>query len=53
MQLRPEMRFLELAHGEDERIPVDARELGTGAIRRLLERLGERPPRAAGAQSGR
>jgi acetylornithine deacetylase/succinyl-diaminopimelate desuccinylase-like protein len=52
MQLPPEMRFLELVHGKDERIPVDALEFGTSAIRRLLERLGERTPPAADARSG-
>ncbi len=52
MQLPPEMRFLELVHGKDERIPVDALEFGTSAIRRLLERLGERTPPASGTRSG-
>jgi acetylornithine deacetylase/succinyl-diaminopimelate desuccinylase-like protein len=52
MQLPPEMRFLELVHGKDERIPVDALDFGTSAIRRLLERLGERTPPAADARSG-
>ena len=40
MQLPPEMRFRELIHAEDERIPVQSLEFGTGAIRRLLERFG-------------
>jgi acetylornithine deacetylase/succinyl-diaminopimelate desuccinylase-like protein len=40
MQLPQEMRFMELVHAEDERIPVDAMEFGTSAIRRLLERFG-------------
>ncbi len=39
MQLPREMRFMELVHAEDERIPVDALEFGTTAIWRLLERL--------------
>ena len=37
MQLPQEMRFMELIHAEDERIPVDSVEFGTHAIRRLLE----------------
>jgi acetylornithine deacetylase/succinyl-diaminopimelate desuccinylase-like protein len=41
MQLPGEMRFMELVHAEDERIPVDALEFGTTAICRLLERFGE------------
>jgi acetylornithine deacetylase/succinyl-diaminopimelate desuccinylase-like protein len=41
MQLPAEMRFMELVHAEDERIPVDALEFGTTAICRLLERFGE------------
>jgi acetylornithine deacetylase/succinyl-diaminopimelate desuccinylase-like protein len=41
MQLPPEMRFMELIHAEDERIPVDTMEFGTSAIHRLLERFGE------------
>jgi acetylornithine deacetylase/succinyl-diaminopimelate desuccinylase-like protein len=40
MQLPPEMRFMELVHAEDERIPLESMEFGTAAIRRLLERLG-------------
>jgi acetylornithine deacetylase/succinyl-diaminopimelate desuccinylase-like protein len=43
MQLPAEMRFMELVHAEDERIPVDALEFGTTAICRLLERFGEAP----------
>ncbi len=39
MQLPQELRFMELVHAEDERIPVDALEFGTSAIRRLLERV--------------
>jgi len=44
MQLPAEMRFMELVHAEDERIPVDAVEFGTTAICRLLERFGEAAP---------
>jgi acetylornithine deacetylase/succinyl-diaminopimelate desuccinylase-like protein len=44
MQLPAEMRFMELVHAEDERIPVDALEFGTTAIRRLLERFGDAAP---------
>ena len=47
MQLPEEMRFMELVHAEDERIPVDAVEFGTSAICRLLERFGQ----AAGSAS--
>ena len=39
MQLPPELRFTELVHAPDERIPVEALEFGTTAIRRVLERL--------------
>ncbi|MDP8968314.1 MAG: M20/M25/M40 family metallo-hydrolase [Actinomycetota bacterium] len=41
MQLPQEMRFMELVHAEDERIPVETIEFGTSAIRRLLERFGQ------------
>ena len=41
MQLPEEMRFMELVHAADERIPVDSLEFGTTAIRRLLERFGD------------
>jgi acetylornithine deacetylase/succinyl-diaminopimelate desuccinylase-like protein len=41
MQLPHEMRFMELVHAEDERIPVGALEFGTSAIGRLLERVGD------------
>ena len=41
MQLPPEMRFTELIHAEDERIPVESLEFGTTALRRLLERFGQ------------
>jgi acetylornithine deacetylase/succinyl-diaminopimelate desuccinylase-like protein len=44
MQLPKEMRFMELIHAEDERIPVDSVEFGTTAIRRLLERFGQANP---------
>jgi acetylornithine deacetylase/succinyl-diaminopimelate desuccinylase-like protein len=40
MQLPSELRFMDLIHSEDERIPVESMEFGTTAIRRLLERLG-------------
>jgi acetylornithine deacetylase/succinyl-diaminopimelate desuccinylase-like protein len=49
MQLPEEMRFMELVHAQDERIPVDAVEFGTRAIRRLLERFEQAGPAAAGA----
>lgn len=41
MQLPPEMRFMQLIHAEDERIPPEAIEFGTTAIRRLLERFAQ------------
>jgi hypothetical protein len=44
MQLPKEMRFMELIHAEDERIPVDSLEFGTTAIHRLLERFGQTTP---------
>jgi acetylornithine deacetylase/succinyl-diaminopimelate desuccinylase-like protein len=43
MQLPEEMRFMELIHAEDERIPIDALEFGTRAIQRLLERMDKVP----------
>jgi acetylornithine deacetylase/succinyl-diaminopimelate desuccinylase-like protein len=49
MQLPEEMRFMELVHAEDERIPLDAVEFGTRAIRRLLERFGQAMPATARA----
>jgi acetylornithine deacetylase/succinyl-diaminopimelate desuccinylase-like protein len=49
MQLPEEMRFMELVHAEDERIPVDAVQFGTDAIRRLLERFGHATPLATEA----
>jgi acetylornithine deacetylase/succinyl-diaminopimelate desuccinylase-like protein len=39
MQLPAEMRFMELIHAEDERIPVETLEFGTEAIGRLLPRI--------------
>jgi len=49
MQLPEEMRFMELVHGENERIPVEALEFGTVAIRRLLDRFGDPVPGATPA----
>ena len=43
MQWPEEMRFTELIHAEDERIPIDALELGTRAIQRLFERIDRAP----------
>ena len=40
MQFPQDMRFMDLIHAEDERIPIDALKFGTSAIRRLLQRLG-------------
>ena len=40
MQLPPDLRFTELVHAEDERIPADALEFGAAAIHRVLGRLG-------------
>jgi len=40
MQLPRELRFLELLHAADERLPADAVEFGTDAIRAVLERYG-------------
>jgi acetylornithine deacetylase/succinyl-diaminopimelate desuccinylase-like protein len=45
MQLPRDMRFMELVHAEDERIPVDALEFGTTAIDRLLQRIRDVGPR--------
>src|ERR1035437_4054677 len=39
MQLPAEMRFMELVHAEDERLPAAAMEFGTRAIARVLERF--------------
>ena len=41
MRLPRELRFMELIHAEDERIPVESLEFGTSAIRRLIDRLGQ------------
>jgi acetylornithine deacetylase/succinyl-diaminopimelate desuccinylase-like protein len=41
MQLPAELRFMDLVHAEDERIPVEALDFGTRAISRLLERVGD------------
>ena len=40
MQLPAEMRFTELIHAADERVPVEALEFGTNAVYRVLERYG-------------
>jgi acetylornithine deacetylase/succinyl-diaminopimelate desuccinylase-like protein len=40
MQLPAEMRFTELIHAADERIPVDAVRFGTDAVFRVIERYG-------------
>lgn len=40
MQLPTEMRFTELIHAADERVPVEALEFGTSAVYRVLERYG-------------
>ena len=37
MRLPADLRFMELIHAEDERIPVDALDFGTQAIQRLIE----------------
>jgi hypothetical protein len=50
MQLPQEMRFMELVHAENERIPVDALEFGTTAIQRLVD--GSAQPRRV-KRSGR
>jgi acetylornithine deacetylase/succinyl-diaminopimelate desuccinylase-like protein len=47
MQLPREMRFMELVHAANERIPVDSLEFGTTAIRRLLERFDQAAARSA------
>jgi acetylornithine deacetylase/succinyl-diaminopimelate desuccinylase-like protein len=39
MQLPDEMRFMELIHAENERMPVYALGFGTHAIRTLLDRF--------------
>lgn len=40
MQLPEEMRFTELIHNADERLPVGAMDFGTDAVYRVLERYG-------------
>ena len=40
MQLPPEMRFMDLIHAADERIPVDAIRFGTDAVFEVLQRYG-------------
>jgi acetylornithine deacetylase/succinyl-diaminopimelate desuccinylase-like protein len=47
MQLPPEMRFMELIHAEDERIPVDALDFGTAASGMLIDRMASPARRAA------
>ena len=39
MPLPAEFQFMRLIHAENERVPVDAIEFGTGAIARVLERF--------------
>jgi acetylornithine deacetylase/succinyl-diaminopimelate desuccinylase-like protein len=39
MQLPADMRFMELIHAENERLPAAAVEFGTSAIERVLERF--------------
>lgn len=39
MQLPEQMRFMELIHAPDERLPVAAVEFGTAAVERVLERF--------------
>jgi acetylornithine deacetylase/succinyl-diaminopimelate desuccinylase-like protein len=41
MPLPAEMRFMELVHAENERLPIEAMDFGTEAIGRLLTRLGD------------
>jgi acetylornithine deacetylase/succinyl-diaminopimelate desuccinylase-like protein len=40
MQLPPDLRFLQLLHAADERLPAEAIEFGTDAIRAVVERYG-------------
>ena len=49
MQLPPELRFMEIVHAENERIPVDSLEFGTTGIGLLLERFGQA---TAGSRQG-
>ncbi len=39
MQLPEDLRFMELIHAENERLPVEAIEFGTKALERVLERF--------------
>ena len=41
MRIPPDLNVWRLAHGIDERIPVDSMEFGTKAIHKLLHRFGE------------
>jgi len=41
MKIPPDLNVWRLAHGTDERIPVDAMKFGTEAIYKLLHRFGE------------
>jgi len=41
MKIPPDLNVWRLAHGADERIPVDAMEFGTEAIYKLLQRFGK------------
>jgi acetylornithine deacetylase/succinyl-diaminopimelate desuccinylase-like protein len=43
MKMPPGFDFWKLAHGADERIPVDALDFGIEAIYKLLQRFGEAP----------
>jgi acetylornithine deacetylase/succinyl-diaminopimelate desuccinylase-like protein len=52
MQLPQELRFMDLIHAEDERIPVDSIEFGTTAIARLLERFGHATSSAPARTTG-
>jgi acetylornithine deacetylase/succinyl-diaminopimelate desuccinylase-like protein len=40
MQLPADLRFTELIHAADERVPIDAMRFGTDAVFRVLERYG-------------
>jgi acetylornithine deacetylase/succinyl-diaminopimelate desuccinylase-like protein len=40
MQLPPDLHFLQLLHAADERLPAEAVEFGTDAIRAVVERYG-------------
>jgi acetylornithine deacetylase/succinyl-diaminopimelate desuccinylase-like protein len=42
MQLPKDLRFMQLIHGADERIPAGTLEFGIQAIQRALERFGAR-----------